>query len=163
VIVSGSFARHLTGEPSLRVALQRMGAKGPALVAATLGAGGALACERGALHFVPSIPVPVVDTTSAGDLFHAGCLYGLLRGWGSAAAAPLRRGRRVARMHCPRRPRGDPEPRTRPRPRSLSQGAAFPVDSRSASGRTDQSVPEFNPPCAEGKRAKRLAWRSCAG
>jgi sulfofructose kinase len=70
-----------------------MSAHGPALVAATLGAGGALACERGAFHFAPSLRVPVVDTTSAGDLFHAGCLYGLLQGWdvprslGFAAAA----------------------------------------------------------------------------
>jgi sugar/nucleoside kinase (ribokinase family) len=29
----------------------------------------------------PAWRVPVVDTTGAGDIFHAGFIYGLLQGW----------------------------------------------------------------------------------
>jgi len=81
VIVSGDFPQRQTELSDLGAALRRMGRMGPRLVAATLGAGGAMACARGRLHHQPPVPARVVDTTSAGDLFHAGCLYGLLRGW----------------------------------------------------------------------------------
>jgi sulfofructose kinase len=97
-IVAGSFARRFTAETSLRTALRRMCANGPALVVATLGAGGALACERGVFHFVRSFSVPVIDTTSAGDLFHAGCLFGLLRGWDARRA--LRFAAAAAALEC---------------------------------------------------------------
>jgi sulfofructose kinase len=81
VIVSGDFPQRLTELSDLGAALRRMGRMGPRLVAATLGAGGAMACAGGRLHHQPPVAARVVDTTSAGDLFHAGCLYGLLRGW----------------------------------------------------------------------------------
>ena len=58
----------------------------PRLAVATLGAGGALACWDGRVHHVAAHRVPVVDTTSAGDCFHAGALYGLLAGWPIARA-----------------------------------------------------------------------------
>jgi sulfofructose kinase len=52
---------------------------------------------RGHLHYVPSFRVPVVDTTGAGDIFHAGCIHGLLQEWPvehtlrfAAAAAALK-------------------------------------------------------------------------
>jgi ribokinase len=34
-----------------------------------------------------AFPVPVVDTTGAGDVFHGAYLYGLLRGWDLARTA----------------------------------------------------------------------------
>ena len=80
-IVSDGFPQRHTGVADLRTALRRMAASGPWLAAATLGAGGALACAGGRMLYVPAVRVPVVDTTSAGDLFHAGCLYGLLQAW----------------------------------------------------------------------------------
>jgi sugar/nucleoside kinase (ribokinase family) len=40
----------------------------------------------------------VVDTTSAGDLFHAGCLYALLQGWDAAPA--LRFASAAAALAC---------------------------------------------------------------
>lgn len=80
-IVSDGFPQRYTATADLRTALQRMAARGPWLVAATLGAGGALACADGRTFHVSALRVPVVDTTSAGDLFHAGCLYGLLQEW----------------------------------------------------------------------------------
>jgi sulfofructose kinase len=80
-IVSESFARRFTGEADLPQALRRMAARGPRLTAATLGSGGAVACVGRRLHYAPAFRVRVVDSTSAGDLFHAGCLYGLLHRW----------------------------------------------------------------------------------
>jgi sugar/nucleoside kinase (ribokinase family) len=80
-IVSDGFPQRHTGAADLRTALRRMAARGPRLTAATLGGGGALACAGRRILYVPALRVPVVDTTSAGDLFHAGCLYGLLHEW----------------------------------------------------------------------------------
>ena len=81
VVVSSPFPQRLTGLTDLRAALRRMLKRGPTLVVVTIGAGGALACTRGRFHYVPAFPVPVVDSTGAGDMFHAGCVYGLLHQW----------------------------------------------------------------------------------
>jgi len=96
LVAAWEFAARLTGATEVRPALQQMLRLGPTLAAVTLGRGGALAAERGQLHYVPAFAVPVADTTSAGDLFHAGCIYGLLQGWSvphafrfAAAAAAL--------------------------------------------------------------------------
>jgi sulfofructose kinase len=51
------------------------------LTAATLGPGGVLAWDGKQFHHAPAFRVPVVDTTGAGDIFHAGFIYGLLQGW----------------------------------------------------------------------------------
>jgi sugar/nucleoside kinase (ribokinase family) len=80
-IVSGTFPKRFTDESDLRRALQKMGRMGPTFLVATLGSGGAVACVEGESLHVPALPVAAVDTTSAGDLFHAGCLYGILRAW----------------------------------------------------------------------------------
>jgi sugar/nucleoside kinase (ribokinase family) len=81
VIVAAHFPRRLTGLADLGAALRQIAARGPWLAAATLGAGGALACARGRMLYVPPFRVAALDSTSAGDLFHAGCLYGLLQDW----------------------------------------------------------------------------------
>jgi sulfofructose kinase len=65
------------------------------LAAATLGDNGVLAWDGRQLLQIPAYRVPVVDTTGAGDIFHAGFIYGLLQDWplerqldfGCAAAA----------------------------------------------------------------------------
>src|SRR5258708_811781 len=51
------------------------------LVCTTMGEQGALAWDGQRFWYAPAYRVPVVDTTGAGDLFHAGFAYGLLRGW----------------------------------------------------------------------------------
>ena len=81
VVVPDQFPQRLTGTRELRTALRRMSKGGPILVAITLGTGGVLACTGGRYHHVPAHPVLPVDTTGAGDVFHAGCLYGMLQGW----------------------------------------------------------------------------------
>jgi sugar/nucleoside kinase (ribokinase family) len=80
IIVSRDFPCLLTGEPSLERALQiifrRYGSK---LTAATLGKHGVLAWDGQRTLYTPAFEVPVVDTTGAGDIFHAGFIYGLLQ------------------------------------------------------------------------------------
>ncbi len=86
LIVSRDFAQRLTGEAGLAPALQRMHRSyGNTLSAATLGEHGVLAWDGEQFYAVPAFEVPVVDTTGAGDIFHAGYIYGLLQDW------PLRR------------------------------------------------------------------------
>jgi sugar/nucleoside kinase (ribokinase family) len=51
------------------------------LTAATLGIDGVLAWDGSQLHYAPAFQVETVDTTGAGDLFHAGFIYALLQGW----------------------------------------------------------------------------------
>lgn len=54
---------------------------GVEVVAVTMGSRGAAAFRAGEEAFAPSFPVPVADTTGAGDCFHGAFLVGLLNGW----------------------------------------------------------------------------------
>lgn len=54
---------------------------GRGVLTVTLGAAGSVTYHDGGYFPVPAFPVPVVDTTGAGDVFHGGYLYGLLQGW----------------------------------------------------------------------------------
>ncbi len=51
------------------------------VVAVKDGAHGAYVSYRGTVSFVPAFSTTVVDTTGAGDMFAAGFLYGLVRGY----------------------------------------------------------------------------------
>lgn len=82
LIVSRDFPSRLTGEPHLRAALQGLKRRyGCRLAAATLGTDGVLAWDGARFHHASAYRVPVVDTTGAGDIFHAGFIFGLLQGW----------------------------------------------------------------------------------
>src|ERR1700761_1229696 len=82
LIVSRDLPGRLTGKPNLKVALRDMQTRfGCRLTAATLGAEGVLAFDGEQFHYSPAFHVPVVDTTGAGDIFHAGFIYALLKGW----------------------------------------------------------------------------------
>jgi sugar/nucleoside kinase (ribokinase family) len=72
-------ALHLTGAPSVEVALARLAELVP-LAVIKLGAEGAIARRGAEVAYAPGIQVAVVDTTGAGDCFNAGFLYGYLRG-----------------------------------------------------------------------------------
>jgi sugar/nucleoside kinase (ribokinase family) len=82
LVVSRDFPTRLTGErnleQALRVARKRFGC---AVTAATLGADGVLAWDGKRFYACAAYRVPVVDTTGAGDIFHAGFIYGLLQDW----------------------------------------------------------------------------------
>ena len=82
LIVSRDVPGRLTGTPDLFEALVAVQRKfGCLLTAATLGHEGVLACIGGAFCHRPAWQVDVVDTTGAGDIFHAGFIYGLLHEW----------------------------------------------------------------------------------
>jgi len=82
LIVSRDFPCRLMEETDLEKALQQMQRRyGSLLTAATLGQDGVLAWDGRQFHYAAAYHVPVVDTTGAGDIFHAGFIYGLLQGW----------------------------------------------------------------------------------
>ncbi len=82
LIVSRDFPRRLMVEDNLEEALQQMQRRyGCLLAAATLGEEGVLAWNGKQFHHTSAYSVPVVDTTGAGDIFHAGFIYGLLQDW----------------------------------------------------------------------------------
>ena len=82
LIVSRDLPCRLMSQPDLATAIQQMHRRyGCRLTAATLGADGVLAWDGQDLHFTPAYCVPVLDTTGAGDIFHAGFIFGLLQGW----------------------------------------------------------------------------------
>ena len=82
LIVSRDFPMRLTGERNLEQALRLIKRRfGCAVTAATLGADGVLAWDGIRFHSSAAFRVPVTDTTGAGDIFHAGFIYGLLQDW----------------------------------------------------------------------------------
>ena len=82
LIVSRDFPCRLMTQSDLHSALQKMQERyGCRLTAATLGPDGVLAWDGRQFYFSAAYQVPVVDTTGAGDIFHAGFIYGLLQGW----------------------------------------------------------------------------------
>src|SRR5262249_32087174 len=101
LVVSKEFPRRLTGITEQRSALIELKQRyGSAIVGMTLGARGVLVYCEG--QFVESPPFAVPggcrDTTGAGDAFHAGMLYGLLRG--EDLETSLRTGNAVAALKC---------------------------------------------------------------
>jgi sulfofructose kinase len=81
IIVSRDFPTAHMRDPNLESALRRMFDRyGARLAAATLGEQGVLAWDGHRLLHTPAFNVPVVDTTGAGDIFHAAFIYGLLAG-----------------------------------------------------------------------------------
>jgi sugar/nucleoside kinase (ribokinase family) len=82
LIVSRDFPCRLMADNNMERALRRMQARfNCRLTAATLGQDGVLAWDGAQFQHSAAYRVPVVDTTGAGDIFHAGFIYGLLQGW----------------------------------------------------------------------------------
>ena len=70
------------GESDLRKSLPTLRERfGSRLTAATLGEQGVLAWDGKQFHYAAAFCIQPVDTTGAGDIFHAGFIYGLLQGW----------------------------------------------------------------------------------
>jgi len=82
LITSRDIPGRLTGDQDLRRSLPAVRSRyGCHLTAATLGHEGVLAWDGSQFHYAPAFRVQPLDTTGAGDVFHAGFIYGLLQGW----------------------------------------------------------------------------------
>jgi sulfofructose kinase len=101
LITSSEFPHRLTGISDLRAALVETHARyGNTIVGATLGARGAIICCEGQFIESPAFEVPggCRDTTGAGDAFHAGFIYGMLRR--EDVEACMKHGNAVAALKC---------------------------------------------------------------
>ncbi len=82
LITSRDIPGRLTGNQDLRKSLPAVRDRfGCRLTAATLGQEGVLAWDGSDFHYAPAFRIQPLDTTGAGDIFHAGFIYGLLQGW----------------------------------------------------------------------------------
>lgn len=88
-VASESFARDLVGADDPVGACRAIRERGARIAGVTLGARGHVALVGRRVLVRGSWPVAVVDTTGCGDVFHAGLVEGLLRGWSPARALDL--------------------------------------------------------------------------
>jgi sulfofructose kinase len=81
MIGSRDFPERLLGMPDLFESLPEITRRfGCRVAGATLGRDGVLAWDGAQFRYCPAFRVDAVDTTGAGDVFHAGFAYALLRG-----------------------------------------------------------------------------------
>ncbi len=113
LISSREFPARLGGDQNLMVSLKNISRRfGSRVAAATMGEDGVLAWDGTRFHYCPAFEITAVDTTGAGDIFHAGFAYALVQGWdlaralefscaaaGLACTAPGARGG-IATVHC---------------------------------------------------------------
>ncbi|MFQ5735827.1 MAG: PfkB family carbohydrate kinase [Thermodesulfobacteriota bacterium] len=79
VVCSEEFSRGLGLTP--RQTLKKLSSFGPACAVVTLGKKGSVTWCAGRVFSRPAFKVRAVDTTGAGDVFHGGYAYGVLKGW----------------------------------------------------------------------------------
>ena len=98
IITSSRFPTLFTGISDREKALIEMQRQTPGFLCATLGREGAVALVDGNILRVKGFRVDAVDTTGAGDVFHAGFIYGLLQNW--EVREILRFANAVAALKC---------------------------------------------------------------
>jgi sugar/nucleoside kinase (ribokinase family) len=101
LITSSEFPRRLTGISDQRAALTELKTRyGCAIVGATVGARGVIILHEDQFIESPAFQVPgsCRDTTGAGDAFHAGFIYGMLRNEDLESCMKL--GNAVAALKC---------------------------------------------------------------
>jgi len=82
LITSRDIPGRLMKDPDLKKSLPALQKRfGSRLTAATLGEEGVLAWNGSRFHYSPAFRIDPVDTTGAGDIFHAAFIYALLQGW----------------------------------------------------------------------------------
>lgn len=109
LVVADAYALPFTSTSDAKGALAKLSQLCPGEVVITEGIRGSLGFDRQAYYFQPAFRVRNVDTTGAGDSFHAGYLFGVLKGWSmperlrfGAATSALKCTRPGARTGAPR-------------------------------------------------------------
>ena len=98
-VVTGSrFPTLLTGIADRERAFLELQKHTSGFLCTTLGPDGAMALVEGKVLHIRGFKVEVADTTGAGDVFHAGFIYGLLQNW--EVSDILRFGNAVAALKC---------------------------------------------------------------
>lgn len=100
LIVSDAYAFGFTGQKNARTAIKKLKEHCPGTVVVTEGIKGSVALENDRWYHQKAYRVKNIDTTGAGDAFHAGYLYGLIKGF--EIAARLRYGAATAALKCTR-------------------------------------------------------------
>jgi sulfofructose kinase len=98
VITSSRFPMLFTGISDQKKALLELQKHTSGFLCATLGHEGAMALVNGEFLSIEGLKVKSVDTTGAGDIFHAGFIYGLLQNW--EVVEILRFANAVASLKC---------------------------------------------------------------
>ena len=86
VIGCHDFAQRLCGIKEARAALERLSEMGPLWAGRTMGPEGSEMYVRGRYFRQPAFKVDAIDTTGAGDAFHAGMAHAVLLGQGPREA-----------------------------------------------------------------------------
>jgi len=97
-VVSEAFAREWGGSENLNDGLEKLALSGNRLAVVTRGAEGASAAIGSHRIHSPAARVGVVDTTGAGDAFHAGLIWALFQGCSAEPALIAAHG--VAGLSC---------------------------------------------------------------
>lgn len=100
LVVADAFALPFTHSSDARLAIERLAELCPGEIVVTEGIRGSVGFDRIAYSRQPAYQVPCVDTTGAGDSFHAGYILGLLKGW--PMPERLRFGAACAALKCTR-------------------------------------------------------------
>jgi sugar/nucleoside kinase (ribokinase family) len=100
LITSSTFGPKLTGIEDREKALLALRRHNKGFLCATLGSEGAMAVVGDRIMYSKGFEVEAVDTTGAGDVFHAAFIYGLIKNWDVAKI--LRFANAAAALKCTR-------------------------------------------------------------
>jgi len=81
VVASSEFPERFTGQADRREAIRRIKDGGALCVVSTLGKMGSVCLYEGRFIETRGFKIDCVDSTGAGDVFHAAFVYGLAMGW----------------------------------------------------------------------------------
>ncbi len=98
VITSSRLPTLMTGISDREKALIELQKKTPGFLCTTMGHEGTMALVDGEILHVKGFEIKAADTTGAGDVFHAGFIYGLLQNW--EVVKILRFANAVAALKC---------------------------------------------------------------